>query len=137
MLFALGATMYRVQQIVPLILSLAMSGCAAAGVIPPGTTNSYVATPALAPIASSLPRTRSPAPVDYQRQSLRLNWGMNEQNVIDVLGQPQQSALTTCGHSVGKQSQCKIWKYGVFGDLAVFFRKDDSTGAWVVNRWEQ
>jgi hypothetical protein len=132
MLFCPGATMCRVQQMAPLILSLAMSGCAAAGLIAPGSTNSYVATLALAPVAPP-----PPAPVDYQRQSLQLNWGMSEQNVIDVLGQPQQSALTTCGYRVGKQWQCKIWKYGVFGDLAVFFRKDNSTGAWLVNRWEQ
>jgi hypothetical protein len=95
-----------------------------------------VATSAVTPAA-----TPAPPPVDYRRLSFRLTAGMSEQDVINLLGQARQSALTTCGQDVGKPWSCKMWVYGfgsgILGNgLLVNFRQDDSTGAWGVNGWQ-
>jgi hypothetical protein len=85
------------------------------------------------------PATASPPP-DYRRLSHRLDPGMSEQEVTNLLGQPRQSVLTTCGQNVRNRWPCKIWSYGFPGllgnSLSVIFAEDHSAGPWVVNEWE-
>jgi hypothetical protein len=77
-------------------------------------------------------------PRDYQRLSLQLKPGMNEQDVTKVMGQASRSALTTCGRKAGKPWSCKIWMFGTISSngIAVVFEQNESTGAWVVNGWQ-
>jgi hypothetical protein len=115
LIYVLGATMHCGQPILLALLSVAMAGST---------------SPEPAPI-------QQPA-INYPSLSLRLNPGMSEQQVINLLGQPKKSDLTTCGQDVGKPWQCKLWTYGFpFGNgLTVSFRQEDLTGGWVVNNWQ-
>jgi hypothetical protein len=56
------------------------------------------------PVATSEPATPS-----YSKMSLQLKPEMTEQEVIDTLGQPTKSEISTCG----KPYKCKMLIYGV------------------------
>jgi hypothetical protein len=66
---------------------------------------------------------------------------MTEQEVIDTLGQPTKSELSTCGQNVGKPYKCKMLIYGVpmrgtlNNSIIIFFTENPSTRTWVVNSW--
>jgi hypothetical protein len=75
--------------------------------------------------------------VDYRTLSLQLKRGMSEQNVTDLLGQPTNSKLTSCGQAVGHPWPCKMLVYGsdASNSLVILFRSTDSAGNWIVNSW--
>jgi hypothetical protein len=79
----------------------------------------------------------TPTFVDYRSLSLRLKPGMSEQNVIDLLGQPMRSKLSSCGKALGRPWPCKMLVYGSDGgsSLVILFRSVDSTDTWVVSSW--
>ncbi len=57
--------------------------------------------------------TGEPATPNYSKMSLQLKPQMTEQEVIDTLGQPTKSEISTCGQNVGKPYKCKMLIYGV------------------------
>jgi hypothetical protein len=81
----------RIIRIGSVVGLLVMSGCTNA---PPGSTRDQVAAPSL---------------VDYRSLSLRLKLGMSEQGVIELLGQPMSSKITTCGQALGRISRYAQW----------------------------
>jgi hypothetical protein len=90
----------------------------------------------LAPVA-----TGEPATPNYSKMSLQLKPEMTEQEVIDTLGQPTKSEISTCGQNVGKPYKCKILIYGVpmrgalNNSIIIFFTEKTSTHTWVINSW--
>ena len=70
---------------------------------------------------------------DYRRLTLQLKPGMSEQDVTKLMGEANQSALTTCGQNTGQPWQCKILAYG---PVAVVFGQKEPTSAWVVMGWQ-
>ena len=71
---------------------------------------------------------------DRRSQSLRLNQGMSEAEVFEILGQPAKSELLTCGQALGKPWACKTWTYsGSPERLKVRFAQTDK--GWFVNHW--
>jgi|RhiMetdeSRZDD1v2_1073273.scaffolds.fasta_scaffold116728_6 hypothetical protein len=74
---------------------------------------------------------------DYGRLSLRLRQGMSEQDVINALGQPNNSSLSTaCGRDVGTPFTCKIWVYGHFAmNSVVIYFGENPAGSWFVMAW--
>jgi hypothetical protein len=89
-------------------------------------------------IANSLAQTNSqPTEPNYGQLSLRLNPGMSEQQVLNALGQPTNTKLSTsCGRDVGTPFTCKIWTYGFFAmnSVVVYFDQNPA-GSWVVMAW--
>ena len=67
---------------------------------------------------------------------LLLKPGMTEQDVINVLGQPKQSNLETCGGATGHPWGCKIWIYGypLGKGLRVYFH-EGQPNTWLVDNW--
>jgi hypothetical protein len=57
--------------------------------------------------------TSEPATPNYSKMSLQLKPEMTEQEVIDTLGQPTKSEISTCAQNVGKPYKCKMLIYGV------------------------
>ena len=88
-------------------------------------------------VATAAPTNQAIRPTfaDYRNLNLKLKPGMSEQNVIDLLGQPTSSKLTSCAQALGQPWPCKIFVYGSDGanSLAILFRSGDSTGTWVVS----
>jgi hypothetical protein len=90
----------------------------------------------LAPVATS-----EPATPNYSKMSLQLKQEMTEKEVIDTLGQPTTSEITTCGQNVGKPYKCKMLIYGVpmrgtlNNSIVIFFAENPSTRTWVINSW--
>jgi hypothetical protein len=115
-----GAVVRLVQFTLGLCLLLA-SGCAT----PPP------------PVATSQPE----AP-NWGKLSLQLKREMTEQEVIDTLGQPTKSELSTCGQDIGRPFSCKVLIYGLpmnnilNNSLIIFFTENQSTGTWVVISWK-
>jgi hypothetical protein len=113
-----GAVVRLVQFTLGLCLLL-VSGCAASP-----------------PVATS-----EPATPNYSKMSLQLKPEMTEQEVIDTLGQPTKSELSTCGKNVGKPYKCKMLIYGVpmrgtlNNSIIIFFTENPSTRTWVINSW--
>ena len=116
----MGAVVRLVQFTLGLCLLL-VSGCAAS---PPLVATSEPATP------------------NYSKMSLQLKPEMTEQEVIDTLGQPTKSELSTCGQDVGRPFSCKVLIYGLpmnkllNNSLIIFFTENQSTGTWVVISWK-
>jgi hypothetical protein len=79
----------------------------------------------------------TPSFVNYRSLSLRLKPGMSEENVIDLVGQPASSKLTTCGQTLGRPWPCKMLVYGsdAGNSLFVFLQFADPEGKWVVTSW--
>ena len=73
--------------------------------------------------------------------SLQLKPEMTEQEVIDTLGQPTTSEITTCGQNVGKPYKCKMLIYGVpmrgtlNNSIIIFLTENSSKRTWVINSW--
>jgi hypothetical protein len=113
-----GAVVRLVQFTLGLCLLL-VSGCAAS---PP-------------PVATS-----EPATPNYSKMSLQLKPEMTEQEVIDTLGQPTKSELSTCGKNVGKPYKCKMLIYGVpmrgtLNNSIIIFFTENPSRTWVINSW--
>jgi uncharacterized protein YceK len=86
----------------------------------------------------SNPPTVEPSYPDRRSQSLRLNPGMTEAEVIAILGEPSSATLNTCGQALGKPWACKLWPYygGNTGNsLKVYFGNSDGKG-WKVVSWD-
>jgi hypothetical protein len=87
-------------------------------------------------------QTTTPAYVDYSKLSLRLKPGMSEADVINSLGPPTKTELSTCGQDIGKPWTCKVLFYGAWNSNSllsngvIIFFATDSTGAWTVNAWK-
>jgi hypothetical protein len=76
-------------------------------------------------------------PHDYRRLTLKLKPGMSEQDVTNLMGEANQSALTTCGQNTGKPWQCKMLAYGRYDNgITVIFGQKESTGEWLVVGWQ-
>jgi len=74
---------------------------------------------------------------DYRRLTLKLKPGMSEQDVTKLMGEANQSALTTCGQETGKPWQCKILVYAHYSSgIRIIFRQKEPTGDWLVVGWE-
>jgi hypothetical protein len=88
--------------------------------------------------ANSLAQTNSQSTEPhYGNLSLRLKQGMSEQEVLNALGQPTNTKLSTsCGRLVGQPYTCQIWVYGHFAINSVVIYFDQSpTGSWAVMAW--
>jgi hypothetical protein len=113
-----GAVVRLVQFTLGLCLLL-VSGCAASP-----------------PVATS-----EPATPNYSKMSLQLKPEMTEQEVIDTLGQPTKSEISTCGQNVGKPYKCKMLIYGVpmrgtlNNSIIIFLTENSSKRTWVINSW--
>jgi hypothetical protein len=87
-------------------------------------------------------RHQSPVTPNWGKMSLQLKREMTEQEVIDTLGQPTKSELSTCGQDVGRPFSCKVLIYGLpmnnilNNSLIIFFTENQSTGTWVVISWK-
>jgi hypothetical protein len=90
----------------------------------------------------SLVATSQPVTPNWGKMSLQLKREMTEQEVIDTLGQPTKSELSTCGQDVGRPFSCKVLIYGLpmnnilNNSLVIFFTENQSTGKWVVISWK-
>ena len=75
--------------------------------------------------------------VDYRTLSFRLKQGMSEQNVLELLGQPTSSKLTTCGQALGHPWPCKMLVYGsdASSSLVILLQSPESADRWVVSSW--
>jgi hypothetical protein len=82
-----------------------------------------------------------PATPNYSKMSLQLKPEMTEQEVIDTLGQPTKSEISTCGQNVGKPYKCKMLIYGVpmrgtvNNSIIIFLTENSSKRTWVINSW--
>jgi hypothetical protein len=85
--------------------------------------------------------TSEPATPNYSKMSLQLKPEMTEQEVIDTLGQPTKSEISTCGQNAGKPYKCKMLIYGVpmrgtvNNSIIIFFTENSSKRTWVINSW--
>lgn len=74
---------------------------------------------------------------DLGALSARLNQGMTEQQVIEVVGYPPGSvSVETCGADTKSPWTCKIYMYGPgykYSSLVVLFQQ--TSGQWVVSSW--
>jgi hypothetical protein len=60
---------------------------------------------------------------------------MTEQQLIELIGQPVQSELRTCGANLGKPWQCKIWSFGTWVSGLTIDLSNSYDGEWRVNSW--
>jgi hypothetical protein len=87
------------------------------------------------------PAPASPPAAQYPNraaQSLRLNAGMTEPEVVAALGEPASSELATCGQALGTPWSCKFWKYyggRTANNLTVTFSNAGGKG-WIVSGWQ-
>jgi len=68
--------------------------------------------------------------------SKKLEVGMSEQEVKQLIGEPASVSIQTCGSSTPEPWQCKQYKYsdGWASFLIVYFLQLDG-GGWRVNSW--
>ena len=99
-----------------LILALLLAGCTVPFQPPPTATQPYP---------------------DRQAQSKQLKVRMTEAEVVAILGEPPNTAVSTCGRTFHDPWPCKKWPYSggrVGNNLEVTFR-NMSGKDWTVSSW--
>ena len=75
------------------------------------------------------------ADVDWGEMSARIQENMTEQQVIQTIGyRPNKVEMKTCGQTIGKPWDCKVYTFGIPTYwLMILFHKDGQM--WFVDSW--
>lgn len=79
------------------------------------------------------PAAAKPTGPDYRALSMKMRPGMTEAQAAELLGEPSETMMQSCGGRTGPHWQCKEKHYGNW--FIVWYRYSPAAGGWVVNHW--